>query len=150
MGRDAAGFDEFYYATSGRVLRYGYAVTGDAGLARELVQDAYTSAWREWRRVSRHPAPEVWVRGTVARLAPERDRPLRNPAGADAVPGFVQALRRLPVGQRQALALHHLYGLGVAEIARETGVPDGTVASWLSRGSAALAAHLMLEVHDVD
>jgi hypothetical protein len=29
-------------------------------------------------------------------------------------------------------------------------VPEGTVASWLSRGSATLAAHLMLEVHDAD
>jgi RNA polymerase sigma-70 factor, ECF subfamily len=44
------------------------------------------------------------------------------------------ALRRLPVTYRQALALHYLFDMPVVEIAHETGVPVGTVKSWLSRG----------------
>jgi RNA polymerase sigma-70 factor, ECF subfamily len=36
-------------------------------------------------------------------------------------------------------ALHHLGGLSVEEVARETGAPTGTVKARLSRGRAALA-----------
>jgi len=35
--------------------------------------------------------------------------------------------------------LHHLGGRSVAEVAHETGVPEGTVKARLARGRAALA-----------
>jgi RNA polymerase sigma-70 factor (ECF subfamily) len=175
MARDAAEFDEFYRATSRRVLRYGYAVTGDLTEAQDVVQEAYTRAWRDWRRLERHPAPEAWVRLVVTRLATDRHRRragwLRavvrtgpppestGPPGEDTVL-LTAALRRLPPAQRQALALHYLFDLSIAEIARETGAAEGTVKSWLSRGRAALAAELgapsadrgakVLEVNDVE
>lgn len=174
MARDAAEFDEFYRATSGRLLRYGFAVTGDLTDAQDLVQEAYTRAWRNWNRVQRHPSPEAWVRLVVSRLAVDRHRRtvgwwkavVRNgppppvaPPSEDTVLLTV-ALRRLPAHHRHALALHYLFGATVAEIAEETGVAEGTVKSWLSRGRAALAEQLtgtpdepgtrMLEVNDVD
>ena len=148
MARNAAGFDEFYDATVMRMLRYGYAVTGDLAVARDVVQSAYSRAWRDWKRLERR-APEIWVRRTVSRLAAERRTRIPRPATA-SVPPLVAALRRLPVRDRQALALHHLYGLGVTEIAGEAGVPEAAVAAWLSRGRGALAAQLNLEAHDVD
>ena len=49
------------------------------------------------------------------------------------------ALRRLPAAQREAIALHHLADLPVAEVAQTLGVPEGTVKARLSRGRAALA-----------
>jgi RNA polymerase sigma-70 factor (ECF subfamily) len=58
----------------------------------------------------------------------------------------VAALATLPAGQRRALVLHHLGGLGVAEIAQQEGVAEGTVRSWLTRGRARLAAQLIPEV----
>jgi RNA polymerase sigma-70 factor (ECF subfamily) len=174
MARDAGGFDEFYRATSARVLRYAYAVTGDLADAQDAVQEAYTRAWRDWRKVARHPAPEAWVRLVVSRLAVDRHRreagwrravartgpqPPVAPPGEETVL-LTTALRRLPGTQRQALALHYLCGLSVAEIAEETGAAEGTVKSWLSRGRAALAEQLaerpdrpgprVLEVNDVD
>jgi RNA polymerase sigma-70 factor, ECF subfamily len=42
-------------------------------------------------------------------------------------------------GQRQAIVLHHLVGLSVDEIAKETGAAAGTVKARLSRGRHALA-----------
>jgi RNA polymerase sigma-70 factor (ECF subfamily) len=175
MARNAAEFDEFYRATSRRVLRYGYAVTGDLTEAQDVVQEAYTRAWRDWRQLERHPSPEAWVRLVVSRLATDRHRRragwLRavvrtgpppestGPPGEDTVL-LTAALRRLPPAQRQALALHYLFDLSIAEIARETGAAEGTVKSWLSRGRAALAAELgapsadrgakVLEVNDVE
>lgn len=154
--RDAESFDEFYRGTSARLMRYGYAIVGDLTEAQDVVQEAYTRAWQRWRTVAAHPAPEAWVRLTVARLAADRWRRLTrwqafmrrsgppdhvHPPGEDTVV-VLAALRRLPMAQRQAMALYYLFDLPVADIAAETGVPTGTVTSWLSRGRAGLAAAL--------
>jgi RNA polymerase sigma-70 factor (ECF subfamily) len=151
--RDADSFDEFYRSTSARLMRYGYAVVGDLSEAQDVVQEAYTRAWQRWRTVAEHPHPEAWVRLVVTRLATDRWRRLArwrtvlhrsgppenvHPPNEDSVV-VVAALRQLPVAQRQALALHYLFDLPVADIAQETGVPVGTVTSWLSRGRAGLA-----------
>ena len=46
------------------------------------------------------------------------------------------------MAQREAIALHHLADLPVAEVALTLGVPEGTVKARLSRGRDALAALL--------
>jgi RNA polymerase sigma-70 factor (ECF subfamily) len=154
--RDAGTFDEFYRDTSTRMVRYGYAMIGDRADAQDLVQEAYTRAWRHWRSVAVHPAPEAWVRLTVNRLAADRWRRLRSrraallrsgPPESVAPPDettvlLTAALRRLPANLRQAVVLHYLFDLPVSEIAAETGSPVGTVTSWLHRGRAELAAIL--------
>lgn len=167
--RDANSFDDFYRSTSARTLRYGYAVADDPGEAQDLVQEAYARAWRQWGKLAAHPAPEAWLRLVISRLATDRWRRLRGwrlavsrtgppadvgPPGEETVL-LVGALRQLPARQRQALALHYLFDMPVAEIAREAGVPTGTVKSWLSRGRTRLAELLPgvaseeLEVNDV-
>ncbi|KKK04764.1 SigE family RNA polymerase sigma factor [Micromonospora sp. HK10] len=167
--RDANSFDDFYRSTSARTLRYGYAVADDLGEAQDLVQEAYARAWRQWGKLAAHPAPEAWLRLVISRLATDRWRRLRGwrlaasrsgppadvgPPGEETVL-LVGALRQLPARQRQALALHYLFDMPVAEIAREAGVPTGTVKSWLSRGRTRLAELLPgvvseeLEVNDV-
>jgi RNA polymerase sigma-70 factor (ECF subfamily) len=151
--RDPVSFDEFYRATSHGMLRYGFALTGDRAEAQDLVQEAYARAWRRWRTVAEHPAPAAWVRLVIARLATDRWRrllglraalartgpPQPAPAPSEDTVLLVEALRQLPVAQRQALALHYLLGFSVEEIAAETGVAAGTVKSWLSRGRTRLA-----------
>ncbi|MCM0676331.1 SigE family RNA polymerase sigma factor [Micromonospora phytophila] len=167
--RDAASFDEFYRSTSRRMLRYGYAVAGDHTEAQDLVQEAFARAWRQWGKLAAHPAPEAWLRLVVARLATDRWRRLTGwrvalsrtgPPGPVPPPSedgvlLAAALRQLPAAQRQALALHYLFDMSVEDIAREAGVPTGTVKSWLSRGRTRLAALLpdladeKLEANDV-
>ena len=58
-----------------------------------------------------------------------------EPAIAVADPGR----RKIPEAQRRAIVLHHLSGLSVAEVAHETGAPEGTVKARLARGRGALA-----------
>ena len=154
--RDSTGFDEFYRDTSARMVRYGYALTGDLGEAQDLVQEAYTRAWRQWGSVAAHPAPDAWIRLVLARLATDRRRRLRGwwaalsrtgppeparPPAEDTVL-VTAALRQLPDHLRQALALHYLFDLPVAELAEETGAAVGTVTSWLVRGRREMAALL--------
>jgi RNA polymerase sigma-70 factor (ECF subfamily) len=164
--RDADGFDEFYRVTCHRMLRYGYALTGDLAEAQDIVQEAYVRAWQRWRRLVTYDQTEAWVRLVVARLATDNWGRLRNrraalrragppdtvPAPSDDTVLLVRALRRLPTAQRHAVALHYLCDMSVAEIAAETGASTGTVKSWLSRGRnglAALLTDLMPEVNDV-
>jgi len=42
------------------------------------------------------------------------------------------------IKHRQALLLHHVVGLTIAEIAVEMSAREGTVKSWLSRGRSQL------------
>ncbi|HEX6872908.1 MAG TPA: SigE family RNA polymerase sigma factor [Micromonosporaceae bacterium] len=154
--QDPHGFDDFYRATVAGVLRFAYAVTGDRHEAQDIVQEAFGRAWRRWRTVREHPAPDAWVRVVVANLANDRWRRVRGlrvalarsgMAGPVAPPSedtvlLVNALRQLPAKQRQAMALHYLFDFTVDDIARETGAASGTVKSWLSRGRTQLAKHL--------
>jgi RNA polymerase sigma-70 factor, ECF subfamily len=151
MDRDE--FDEFYRATTDRMVRYAYAMSGDRAAAQDLAQEAYMRAWQHWRRLHAYDHPEAWVRLVVTRLCADRrrrfgvrSRALRAARPPDPVPPpseetvlLTAALRRLPVEQRRVLVLHYLMDIAVADIARETGTSLGTVKSRLSRGRAALA-----------
>ncbi|SIN33605.1 SigE family RNA polymerase sigma factor [Micromonospora cremea] len=160
---DVDGFDEFYRGSRQRLLGFVYVLTGDRGEAQDAVQEAYIRAWQRWSTVSRYDDPEAWVRVVASRIAVSRWRSLRSRARAylrhgattEAVPGpgtdtveVVAALRRLPEEQRTAIALYYLVGMPVAEVARETDAPVGTVKARLSRGRAALAG--LLAVSDLE
>ena len=152
----SAGFEEFYAATVGRLLGHLFLVTGDLHAAEEIVQEAFTRASLRWAHLRDYDVPEAWVRRVAMNLATDRARSLRRQTRAlmklgppPAVPSvsvetlaLVQALRTLPVRQRQAIVLHYLVDLPVAEIAQVLGVPQGTVKSLLARGRRGLAAVL--------
>lgn len=153
---DVDGFDEFYRGSRQRLLGFVYVLTGDLTEAQDAVQEAYVRAWQRWSTVGGYDDPEAWTRLVASRIAVSRWRSLRSRARAylrhgatESVPGpgtetleVVAALRRLPEEQRTALALHYLLGLPVAEVARETNAPVGTVKARLSRGRTALAGLL--------
>ena len=58
--------------------------------------------------------------------------------GPDHV-AIVTALAQIDRDQREVVVLHYLADLGVAEVAAELGIPEGTVKSRLSRARARLA-----------
>jgi RNA polymerase sigma-70 factor, ECF subfamily len=153
---DAAttSFDDFYRATSRRLLHQVYALTGDLTEAQDCVQEAYARAWQRWSRVRGHDDPEAWVRTVARRIAVSRWRRTRTAMGyllhhgrpeTTSAPSedhalLVRALRDLSQPQRDAVVLHHLVGLSVEEVAQRTASPVGTVKARLHRGRAALAA----------
>jgi RNA polymerase sigma-70 factor (ECF subfamily) len=123
-------FERFYLGSRRRLVGLLYTVTGDLHEAEDITQEAFARAAADWSRISGYDVPEAWVRRVAFNLAANRPRRL------------VDALRTLPVRQRQAVVMHHVAGLEVAQIAAELSVPAGTVKSWLSRGRTALAKAL--------
>ena len=152
-------FEEFYAATAPTLVRQVHALTGDLAEAQDCVQEAYARAWQRWSSVKDYDVPAAWVRQVACRLAVSRFRRarvgvglLRRQGPPPDVPGIdpsrvalVEALKQIPEAQRLAIVLHHVAGLSVEEVARETGAPTGTVKARLSRGRAALASLLSEE-----
>jgi RNA polymerase sigma-70 factor (ECF subfamily) len=153
---DTQGFDEFYIATVGRLLGQLFPVTGDLHEAEEIVQEAFARASTRWSRIRDYDLPEAWVRRVAMNLAADRGRRLQRqtrallragpppavPAASVEALALAEALRTLPMHQRQAIVLHHLVDLPVEEVAATLGARPGTVKSWLARGRHALAARL--------
>jgi RNA polymerase sigma-70 factor (ECF subfamily) len=152
----SGSFEEFYAATVGRLLGQVFLVSGDLHAAEEIVQEAFTRASMRWLRLRDYDLPEAWVRRVAVNLAADRARRLRRqasallrlgpppsvPAASVEVLALVEAVRTLPVRQRQAIVLHYLVDLPVEEVARVLAVRGGTVKSLLARGRRGLAARL--------
>jgi RNA polymerase sigma-70 factor, ECF subfamily len=154
--RDSGTFDEFYSGSVRRVTGLLYAMTGSHAEAEDCVQEAYARAWQRWDKVSEYGDPEAWVRTVAYRVSISTWRKTSNMRAAHRRHGapddphgmspdyvaIIAALRKIPAHQRQAIVLHHLVGLSVEEIARETQAPPGTVKARLSRGRHALVPYL--------
>jgi RNA polymerase sigma-70 factor (ECF subfamily) len=160
--RDVDDFDAFYATSSRRVLAQVSMMVDGRAEAEDAVAEAYLRAWNRWSKISKYENPEAWVRQVAYRhavstwrkavnrlRAHRRDDPGRH---VDALSpdhvAIVAALRRLPADQRRVIVLHHLAGQSVAEIHRETGIPAGTVTTWLARGRRTMAAFLSDEEHN--
>ena len=148
-----------FAASYRRLVVQLYGVTGDAGEAEDLVQEAFVRAYAAGGRFTRVDNPEAWLRTTAVNLHRNRWRKLRNftriqgkvaaqATGRADLPGIeqhlevVEALRRLPESLRIVLVLHYLADRQVHQIAAELEIAEGTVKSRLSRGREALAVLL--------
>ena len=145
-------FAAFYQATRGALVAQLYAVTGDLAEAQEAAQEAYLRAWQRWRSVRGYDNPAAWVRRVGYNLAVSRWRRTRRAMASwlrlgppPDVPepdvldlALAEALRRLPLTQRRAIALYHLADLSIAEVAEVEQVSEGAVKNRLLRGRKAL------------
>jgi RNA polymerase sigma-70 factor (ECF subfamily) len=149
-------FNEFYRSSRQRIVTFLHAMTGDRAEAQDTAQEAYVRAWQRWSAVGGYDDPEAWVRTVAYRLSISRWRKARNRLVAHRLHGgqgpaappdentvaLVAALRQLPVVDREAVTLHHLLDLSVADIARQTGTPANTIKARLVRGRHRLATLL--------
>ena len=147
--------EELYAVAYRRLVVQLCALTGDLAEAEDVVQDAFVRALGRWPRVRTLDNPEAWLRRVAINLARSRwrrtrrglaligrERAVQLPELSPDHVALVRALQELPFAQREAIVLHDLVGLTVAEIAEQQSSPEGTVKSRLSRGRAAIAPQL--------
>jgi RNA polymerase sigma-70 factor (sigma-E family) len=158
---DDEHFRAFMAARAPALLRTAYLLTGDRGLAEDLVQNALARAYRHWGRVRATGDPEAyvrtvllnerrrwWRRGGDRELAvadlPDRGGPDES-AAVDERDALWRALRRMPPRTRAVLVLRYWEDRSEAETAALLGCSVGSVKSQASRGLRRLHAVLVPE-----
>jgi RNA polymerase sigma-70 factor (sigma-E family) len=145
-------FDAFVRARQTALLRFAHALTGDAELAADLVQDALVSTGLGWSRVRRRDDPEGYVRRIIVTRHVSWWRRVRRERLVAAVPeaGYDtplasgpdetlwRLLAALPPRQRAVIVLRFYEDLTEVEVARVLDCSVGTVKSNSSRGLARL------------
>lgn len=164
MGSQHLDFAEFYRSSRDECLRTVLVIVGDLDSAQEIVAEAFARACASWRTVSGHPAPAAWVVRTALNVNISRwrrrrrevpvpdlgalaDRPSTTGAQDPVDPQIMAALGRLPVRQRQVIALRLILDLDTSATARVLGIRPNTVMAHMGRALAALRSdlHLVLE-----
>ena len=168
--RIAAGDDralaEVFDLLSGAVYASALRVLGNGSLAQDVVQDVFVELWchpekydeslgtlRTFLTVcARHRAHDV-IRGELRRAAREERSERMIPTQRDASPSdhvaaaetaseVRAAVELLPPGQREVVELAYFCGLSYRDVARATGVPEGTAKSRVRLALARLEALL--------
>lgn len=149
------GFREFVASRSRPLLRSAWLLTGDWGLAEDLVQSALATTWLRWDRIVRRDAPELYVRRVMvstylswmrrrwrgelpAGEVPEAAATGDLLAEADLRESLRFELARLPRRQRAVLVLRYFDDLTEVQAAQILGCSVGTVKSQASRALAKL------------
>jgi RNA polymerase sigma-70 factor (ECF subfamily) len=149
--------DAFFDAAFDAVYRYlARRCAGDLAAAEDLTQETFVTAVRTLRAGTLDHLTVAWMLSVAQsrfidhyRREATRSRHLRavepaEPVHPDdhVVAGEVVAelLACLPPGQRLDVALHHLDGVPIREIAEQTGRSERAVESSLARARRALRA----------
>lgn len=153
-------FEEFVKARLPAMLRFAAVLTGDRGLAEDVVQDALIRASRRWQAIAQLDRPEAYVRKMVVneflswrrrswRLVPAgAGGDLGGPPMPDPAAGYAERdaiageLAKLPRRQRAVLVLRYYQGLSDPDIAVVLGCRPGTVRGYASRALATLRVEL--------
>ena len=146
-------FEQVYRSSYPTLVGQLFVLTTNRAEAEDVVQEAFARLWANWRELYTYDNHEAWVRRVATNLAISRWRrhsrqtsyqePALPPADpSSSLSDLTHALRSVSVKHRQALLLHHVIGLSVAEVASEMSAKPGTVKSWLSRGRAELERQL--------
>jgi RNA polymerase sigma-70 factor (sigma-E family) len=154
-------FEEFATARLRTLLRLAGAISMDAALAEDLVQDVLIKVMRRWQYVSTRADLEPYVnrmlineylswRRKWSRISPridvEPDAVEPDHAELHAERNALQAqIRRLPRRQQVVLALRFYADMSDAEIAEAMGCSPGTVRGYAARAISSLRLRLVPE-----
>jgi RNA polymerase sigma factor (sigma-70 family) len=160
LPRTQVSFEEFYRQEYRHVLGLAYVLTGNASVAEDTTQDAFTAAYRQWAAIGGYDSPAAWVRrvtcnraASVVRRRVREARAIvrlgyRTPTHIELDEGdaeFWRSVRALPPRQAQAVALFYLEDYSVRDIAAVLDCSEGTVKTHLSRARSTIARQLRLE-----
>ncbi|GIH68642.1 RNA polymerase sigma factor [Sphaerimonospora thailandensis] len=145
-----------YSAHYRSLVRLAVLLVRDVASAEEVVQDAFVAIHGAWRRLRDTDKALAYLRQSVVnrsrsvlrhRAVVEKYAPKGLPDAPSAENGaigelersaVIEALRKLPARQREALVLRYYGDLSEAEIAHAMGISKGAVKSHTARGMASL------------
>lgn len=150
-----------------RLLRSAYLLCGDETEAQDLVQESLLQAFKSVHRFRGDSSVYTWLHGILLnlchrhlrkqkRLVFEEERVLKepvqpNPAGDldqdVCAANLAQAIRSLSLEHREVIVLRYYEDLKIQEIARRTGVSEGTVKSRLHYAIRCLEQMLPAEMN---
>ncbi|WP_214367062.1 sigma factor-like helix-turn-helix DNA-binding protein [Pseudonocardia sp. H11422] len=145
-----------------RLVAQLYAITLDAGEAHDVVQDAYSRAWRSWSEIGESADPTGWIRRVAVRSTMRSWRAVLSriglgraePPSADTVDprtaALLTALGRLPAAERRSVVLFHMVGMSIGDIATLEQVSLGTVQARLSRARRHVVTEGMADMMPTD
>jgi RNA polymerase sigma-70 factor (sigma-E family) len=160
--RAAAEFSEFAHSRWASLVRLGYGISGDHGLAEDLAQTALASAHASWSRLRKADDPDAYLRKILLNAHRSTFRKRRvsevltesppddvlaapDPAGQHGErEAIIAALLALPSRQRQVIVLRFWLDLTDAQVAEALGCSVGTVKSQASRALAKLRGNAEL------
>lgn len=167
---DLDAFESIVRDRMAAVYRLSLAITGNEADAADATQDAFVAAWKQVRSLRDSSRLEAWLGRIAVNSArmvvrARSRRSIREIRGIDTLAtsaaadpsasGFspadrdgrtlAAALERLDPDKRAILALHHLEGKGLPEIALTLGIPEGTAKSRLFNARKALQAAIAAE-----
>src|SRR5438309_5965505 len=128
----------------------GQSAGEQAAWLRQILARVLANAVRDLGRAKldagRERSLEAALEQSSARLeawlAAEQSSPSESVERNEQLLRLAGALAQLPEDQRQAVALHHLQGWSLADVARHLGRSEGAVAGLLHRGFKSLRALL--------
>jgi RNA polymerase sigma-70 factor (sigma-E family) len=153
VNAETSDFTQFVEAREQSLRRTAWLLTGDWGLAEDLVQTALARSWPRWERINRRDDPEIYVRRVIVNTwATWSRRRWRGEKATPAVPetpdagdvaaqvamrmALRDALAMLTGRQRAVLVLRVYDDLPEAQVADMLGCSVGTVKSAMSRALA--------------
>jgi RNA polymerase sigma-70 factor, ECF subfamily len=120
-------FEQVYRSSYPALVGQLFLLTTNRAEAEEVVQEAFARLWANWQELHAYDNHEAWVRRVATNLAISRwrrhsrqisyEEPAVPPAAlSSSLSDLTHALRGVSVKHRQALLLHHVVGLSVAEV----------------------------------
>jgi len=160
-------FDEFFESEFTNILALALAVLHDRDDAVDVAQETMARTFAGWDVVATLDRPGAWARRVALNLATDtlRRRTRRQrlhlrlrsqPPPIGDAPGTIEwdrtfwaEVAALPKRQRDAVVLHYVEDLAIADIAAIVDAPEGTVKSDLSRARGRLRDAMQRNDHDV-
>ena len=135
---------------------WGFGFWGERMAAEDATQDAMLRVWRNIERFREESTLSTWIytiarnAALTARKAIRGESPIEawversaTPAPESAKPDLMKMLAALPEAQRQVMVLFYLEGKSYIETAELSGLPMGTVKTYLHRARKEMALALL-------
>lgn len=159
---DVGAFEELYRRNQGRIYALCLRMSGDPGVAEELVQETFVRAWQKLATFRGASALSTWLHRVAVNVAlghrrsSDRRHARVLEAAERAAPDKVvrmnhpgqtidleRAIGRLPDGARRVFVLHDVEGFRHEEISKLAGIAVGTSKAQLHRARRLLRKALL-------